>query len=335
MRAVVLHGSREPAAVRVEHVAAPVPGPGEVVVRVRAAALNHRDVYICRGRYAGLRYPRILGADAVGEVAGLGAGVGGFAAGDRVVINPALDWGDDERAAGRNFRILGMPDDGTFAELVKAPAANLFPCPPTLADDQAAALPLAGLTAYRALVGRGNLQAGERVLVTGIGGGVATFALLMARRLGARVFVTSGHDEKLRRAQALGAEAGYNYRTQDWVGEVRNATAGGPDLIIDGVGGATFEQTLDAARPGGRVVCYGATTGDTPQLTVRRVFWKQLSILGTTMGSPSDFAGMLALCAGGGIQPVIDRVFPLEEAGAALARMERAEQFGKIVLGVS
>jgi zinc-binding alcohol dehydrogenase/oxidoreductase len=183
-------------------------------------------------------------------------------------------------------------------------------------------------------VSRGGLQHGERVLITGIGGGVATLALVLARKLGARVFVTSGSDEKLQRAAGVGAERGFNYRSPDWVTAVRQATDGGPDLIIDGVGGATFEQALDVAHPGGRLVSYGATTGNAPQLTVRRIFWKQLSVLGTTMGSPADFASMLALFDGGHLGPVIDRVYPLAEAGAALERLERAEQFGKIVLGI-
>lgn len=334
MQAVVYHGAVEPATLRTESVPDPVAVAGEVVVRLRAAALNHRDVFICRGQYAGLRFPAILGADGAGEVAALGSGVSALRLGDPVIINPCLDWGDDQRVAGPAFRILGMPDDGTFAELVRVPAVNVYPMPSGLTAEAAAALPLAGLTAYRALVSRGELQGGECVLITGIGGGVATLALLMARALGARVFVTSGSDEKLRRALELGAESAANYRTQDWVAEVRKATGGGPDLIIDGVGGATFEQALDVARPGGRIVSYGATAGNTPQLTVRRIFWKQLSVHGTTMGSPADFGGMLRLVADHAIQPVIDKVYPLAESGAALERLERADQFGKIVLRV-
>ncbi|HEV7213947.1 MAG TPA: zinc-binding dehydrogenase [Chloroflexota bacterium] len=332
MRAIVLRGAGEPAALRVEDVPEPKAAPEQVLVRVQAAALNHRDVYIRRGQYAGLRYPTTLGADGAGEVAALGADVSAVKVGDRVLINPSLDWGDDQRVAGKSFRILGMPDNGTFAELVAVPAANVLPQPPELTLEEAAALPLAGLTAYRALFSRGGLQPGESALVTGIGGGVATLGLIMARAVGARVYVTSGSDEKLRRAAELGAAAGYNYRTQDWVTAVRQATEGGPDLILDSVGGATFEQALDAVRPGGRVVSYGATTGNAAQLTVRRVFWKQLSVLGTTMGSPADFAAMLHLVGEHSIRPVIDTVFPLAETGAALDRLERGEQFGKVVL---
>jgi len=336
VKAIVLHSVSEPEALRLEEAPDPAPGPGQVVVRLRAAAVNHRDLWICRGRYAGLRFPIIPGSDGVGEIAAIGRGVAGVSSGASVAINPSLDWGDDPRAFGPKFRILGLPDNGTFAEQVAVPAANVLPRPAGLTDEEAAAVPLAGLTAYRAVVTRGRAQRGETVLVLGIGGGVATYALLIARQIGARVLVTSGSDEKLARARALGADQGFNYKTADWVAAAREATGGlGPDLIIDGTGGATFEQALDAARPGGRVVSYGATTGNVPELTVRRVFWKQLSVLGSTMGSPDDFRAMLALFGEGRLRPVIDRVFSLADAGAALLRMERAEQFGKIVLRIA
>ena len=334
MKAIVLHDVSEPEALRPEEVADPTPGPGEAVVRLHAAALNRRDLYICRGQYAGLRFPIIPGSDGVGEVAAVGPGVAGVAAGDQVVINPSLEWGDNPRVPGPKWRILGSPDDGTFAQMVKVPADSLFPRPAGLSDEEAAALPLAGLTAYRAVVTRGGVRDGETVLVTGIGGGVATFALLIARQRGARVLVTSGSDEKLARARDLGAEAGFNYRTSNWVKAVRAATNGGPDLIVDGTGGETFGQAVDVARPGGRVVTYGATTGATRDFLVRRIFWKQLDVLGSTMGSPDDFRAMLALFGPGGPRPVVDMVFPLAEAGAALRRMEEAAQFGKIVLRI-
>jgi zinc-binding alcohol dehydrogenase/oxidoreductase len=335
VKAIVLHGAGEPETVRLEDVPDPTAGPGQVVVRLRAAALNHRDLYICRGQYAGLKFPIVIGSDGAGEVAAAGPGVTGVAIGAPVVIFPSLDWGDDPRAFGPRFRILGLPDNGTFAEQVAVPAANALPRPEGLRDEEAAAIPLAGLTAYRAVVTRGRVQRGESVLVTGIGGGVATFALLIARHAGARVLVTSGSDAKLARAKALGAEAGFNYTAGDWVPGAREATGGqGPDLIIDGTGGPTFERAIDAARPGGRVVSYGATTGNTPELTMRRIFWKQLNLLGTTMGTLDDFRGMLALFGRNGLRPVVDRVFPLAQAGAALRHMAEAEQFGKIVLRI-
>lgn len=335
MKAIVLHSVGEPEGLRLEDVPDRTPGPGQVVVRLRAAALNHRDLFICRGQYAGLRFPIIPGSDGAGEVVAVGEGVTGVRRGSSVVINPSLDWGDDPRAFGSRFRILGLPDDGTFAEQVAVAAANVLPRPDGLTDEEAAAIPLCGLTAYRAVVTRGQVQRGETALVLGIGGGVATSALIIAKHAGARVLVTSGSDAKLARAQALGAEGGFNYKTTDWVKAARDATGGqGPELIIDGTGGVTFERALDAARPGGRVVSYGATTGNVPELTTRRVFWKQLSVLGSTMGTPEDFRAMLALFGQGKLRPAVDELFPLAEAGRALGRMERAEQFGKIVLRI-
>jgi zinc-binding alcohol dehydrogenase/oxidoreductase len=336
MKAIVLHEAGGPEAVRLEDVADPTPGPGEVVVRLRAAALNHRDLFISRGQYAGLRFPIILGADGVGELAEAGESVAAIRLGEPVVINPSLEWGGDDRAQAATFRILGLPDNGTFAEMVKVRAENIATRPVGLSDEEAAALPLCGLTAYRAVVTRGRVQPEETVLVLGIGGGVATFALLIAKHLGAKVLVTSGSDAKLARARALGADAGFNYSTSDWVAAARAATGGrGPDVIIDGTGGPTFDRALDAARPGGRVVTYGATTGAVPELAVRRIFWKQLTILGSTMGSPDDFRGMLALFGEGKLRPVVDRVYPLAEAGQALRRMDQAAQFGKIVLRIT
>ncbi len=335
MKAIVLHQVGDPEALRLEDAPEPVAGPGQVLVRLRAAALNHRDLYICRGQYAGIKYPIIPGSDGVGEIVSAGDGVRGARPGDSVIINPSLAWGSDPTVAGPRWRILGLPDNGTFAELVVVPAENVLPRPAGLSDEEAASLPLAGLTAYRAVMTRGRVRPGETVLVLGIGGGVATLAFLIAKHAGARVLVTSGSDAKLERARALGADAGFNYKTADWVKAVKEATGGaGADLVVDGTGGAPFDQALDAVRAGGRVVTYGATLGNTPQLTVRRVFWKQLNVLGTTMGSPEDFRGMLTLFGGGGLRPVVDRVVPLAEAGGALAHMERAEQFGKIVLRI-
>lgn len=334
MKAFVLQQVGDPRNVHLEDVADPVPGQGEVVVHLHAAALNHRDVYITQGQYAGLKFPIIPGSDGVGEIAAIGEGVEGWHVGDAVIINPSLEWGEDPAVAGPRWRILGLPDNGTYAEMVKVPASAIFPRPTGLTDEEAAALPLAGLTGYRATVTRGKVQPGDSVLVTGIGGGVATFALLIAMKMGARVFVTSGSDEKLQRAQSLGASGGFNYKTSNWVKAVREATGGqGPDLIVDGTGGETFNSALDAVKPGGRVVSYGSTTGSAPELVVRRIFWKQLNVFGSTMGSPEDFQGMLTLFSSG-LHPIVDKVFPLEEAGEALRHMNSASQFGKIVLSI-
>lgn len=332
MRAVVLRETGGPEVLRVEHVDDPVPGPGEVVVQLEAAALNKRDSWIRQGLYAGIRLPVILGSDGAGVIVATGPDVDDSLEGWRVVINPSLDWGGDARVQGPDFRILGLPDDGTYAEYVRVPANAIHTMPSSLSAEEAAAIPLAGLTAYRAVVTRGQAQVDEHVVITGVGGGVATMALQMARYAGARVSVTSGSAAKLARAQEFGAQGGVNYRDPDWVEALRDLTDGGPHLVIDGTGGAQLDQLLDLVRPGGRIVTYGATLGSVPRLQVRRVFWKQLTLMGTTMGTDHEFADMLKWFETGAVSPIVDCVYPLEEAPAAHARLDAAEQFGKVVL---
>ncbi len=333
MKAVVLRTLGAPEVLRVEDVPDPRHEPGEVLVRLRAAALNHRDVWIRRGQYAGIKLPVILGSDGAGEVIETGAAVDPKWRGHEVIINPSLHWGDDERMQGPGWQILGLPRDGTYADLVKVPADALFDKPSHLSFEEAAAIPLASLTAYRALVTRAQLQANETVVITGIGGGVATCALLFAARLGARTFVTSGSDAKIEAARARGAAGGVNHSNADWPKAMLALIGGRPDVVIDGAGGDTFNRALDLVSPGGRVVSYGATTGPTPTLEVRRIFWKQLNVLGSTMGSPRDFAGMLQLYAGG-LRPIVDAVLPLDQVAEAHRRMDEELQFGKIVLKI-
>ncbi len=239
----------------------------------------------------------------------------------------------DARVQGPSYKILGLPDDGTYAERVRVPAENLFLKPAALSWEAAAAIPLAGLTAYRAVVTRARVQRGETVLITGIGGGVATFALLIARHLGARVIVTSASDAKLERAGQLGAGGGVNYTHDGWAKQAQALCDGGPDVIVDSAGRDAFPALLDIVKPGGRIVTFGATTGSAASIEVRRVFWKQLTILGSTMGTPAEFAEMLALFDGP-LVPVVDRVFPLAAAPDAHRRMDSADQFGKIVLEI-
>ena len=335
MKAVVLRELGGPENLRIEEVADPQPNAGEVLIRLKAAAVNHRDLYIRTGKYAGIKLPIILGSDGSGEVVDVGADVDRSLVGKAVVINPSMDWGEDERSQGPAFRILGLPDNGTYAQLIKVPAANVFAKPAALSFEDAAAIPLAGLTAYRALVTRAQVQAGETVLIPGIGGGVATFVLQIAKSLGARVLVTSGSDNKLARARELGAEDGVNYHHGDWVKQIVSlAGSKGVDVVIDSVGGETFASALEVIKPGGRIVTYGATTGAAKQIEVRRIFWKQLNVLGSTMGTQHEFAAMLELFGNNTLRPVVDRIFTLAEVQAAHGRLEEAGQFGKLVLRI-
>jgi len=333
VRAVVLRELGDAGNLRVEEWPMPVPGPGEVVVRVRAASLNHRDVWIRRGQYAGIRLPAILGSDATGEVTAAGDADGKSWLGREVVIDPSLEWGPDLRAQGGDFHLLGMPTEGTYAEFVKVPAANVYAKPSHLTLEEAAALPLASVTAYRALVTRAAVQAGEIVVITGIGGGVALAALTIAVSLGATVYVTSGSETKIASAKQYGAAGGVTHRASGWPRTLLEMIGRRPDVIVDGAGGDTLAQALDLVKPGGRIVTYGATCGAVPSLEVRRIFWKQIDIRGSTMGTPEDFSRMLDLYATG-VRPVVDSVFLLENVAQAHARIDSGDQFGKIVLRV-
>ena len=330
MQAAVLSDLKQPIAL--QSVADPVAQPGQAVVRLKAAALNHRDLWIRLGQYAGIKVPSILGSDGAGVVESVGSPVDAAWIGRDVIINPALDWGADPRARGPKFRILGLPDDGTFAEKIAIASVNLAPKPAHLTWEQAAALPLAGLTAWRALFTRAQLQAGEKVLVTGIGGGAALFALQFAVAAGAQVWVTSSSVDKLARARSLGAAGGVDYREAGWGAALQTAAGGLFDVIVDSAGGEGFGQLIELAKPGGRLAFFGATRGNPPGFDMRRGFFRQINLLGTTMGSPADFAGMTAFVAQHRIVPTVDRVFPLAETEAALRHMESAAQFGKIVL---
>ena len=311
----------------------PVAGPGEAVVQVQAAALNRRDVWIQHGRYFLKDYPAILGSDCAGVVSEVGPDVDQVWVGQEVIVDPGTDWGSNPRAHSADYKILGMPQPGSFAEYVKVPAQNLHPRPPHLSFEQAAALPLAGLTAYRALFTKCQLQPAEKVLVTGAGGGVALFAVQFAVAAGAEVWVTSGSDEKLERANALGAAGGVNYRRDGWSKELK-AQTDGFDVLIDSAAGEGFVQLVKLAKPGGRIGIYGGTTGMIGHINPAELFWKQLTIYGSTMGTAEDFAGMLRLVNEKRLQPVVDVVFSLEEAEQAMRYMEAGRQFGKIVLQV-
>jgi zinc-binding alcohol dehydrogenase/oxidoreductase len=308
----------------------PVPAAGEVVVDIRAAALNHRDLWIKLGQYAGLKFPCIPGSDGSGVVSALGAGADTSWLGREVVINPSFGWGGREDAQGPSFTILGLPRDGTLAQRVAVPQSQLAPKPAHLDHVHAAALPLAGLTAWRSLVSRARAVPGERVLVTGIGGGAALFALQYAVALGCEAWVTSSSDEKIAAAVRLGAKGGFRYDREGWVAQ---AQAAGPfNVVIDSAGGPGFGALLDIAAPGGRIAFFGATRGSVPDVALRKVFWKQLSLLGSTMGSPSDWERMTEFVGRHRLVPVVSSVTPLDRAPEAFDAMERGSQFGKLVV---
>src|SRR5215471_5124683 len=328
MRAVRIHEDGGPEVLVLDEVPDPSPDAGEVLVRLRASALNHLDVWIRKG-LPSVPKPRILGADGAGVVAALGENVSGFEAGERVVINPGIEVG------GGRIHVIGEHGDGTNAELIAIPAANVHPIPEGLTFEEAAAFPLVFETAYRMLVTRARVREGEWVLAWGIGGGVSTAVLAIAKALGGRVIVTSSSDAKLERARELGADATVNHANGDVKAAVHEATGGrGADIVIEHVGEATWRTSLEIAAPGARIAVCGATTGPNPPANLHRIWWKQLSILGSTMGTGEDFAGAYELVASGRARPVVDHVFALDEIQAAHERLESGEQLGKIVLSL-
>jgi NADPH:quinone reductase-like Zn-dependent oxidoreductase len=328
VQAVRIHEDGGPEVLVLEEVPDPSPAPGEVLIRLRTSALNHLDVWIRKG-LPSVPKPRILGADGAGVVESLGHGVSGFEPGQPVVINPGVE------AADGAIHVIGEHGDGTNAQLIAVPATNVYPIPDGLSFEEAAAFPLVFETAYRMLVTRARLQAGEWVLLWGIGSGVSTAGLAIANALGARTIVTSSSDEKLARARDLGADATVNHATDDVKAAVKDATAGhGADVVIDHVGEATWRTSLDVAAREGRIAVCGATSGPNPPAALHRVWWKQLTILGSTMGTKADFEGAYDLIASGRARPVVDEVLPLAEIRAAHERLEAGEQLGKIVLTI-
>jgi NADPH:quinone reductase-like Zn-dependent oxidoreductase len=325
---------------RYEDVPVPAPGPGEVLVALRAAALNHLDLFVRNG-IPGVRLPHIGGADGSGIVLENGAGSGRYPQGTRVFFDPGISDGScDYCRRGENslcdhWQLLGENRDGTFAQAVVVPEVNLRRIPEQLSFEEAAAFPLVFLTAWRMVVSKARVQAGETVLILGIGGGVAIAALQIARMLGARVFVTSSSEQKLARAGQLGAEVLINHREKDFSREVWSITGKrGVDVVVDDVGAATWDRSIRALTRGGRLVTCGATSGPKPDEDLRRIFAKQITIYGSTMGTRQDWSALNEHLAKGEIKPVVDRTFPLKEAAAAQEVMARGEQFGKLVLTI-
>jgi NADPH:quinone reductase-like Zn-dependent oxidoreductase len=332
MRALTLNGSNGPSSLALVDVDVPDPGPDEVRVKLKCAALNRRDVWMTVGQYPGIQMPAIAGSDGSGIIDAAGTGVSKDCLGSEVVIYPALEWGDDPLCGGKNFRVLGMPDQGTFAEYICVPKSSIYPKPTHLNWEQAAAFPLAGLTAWRAAVTHGEVEKGNKVLVTGIGGGAAGFALLWAKEKGADVIVTSSSQGKIDAAMKEGAVAGYDYSNDSWVKELKSEI--GPiDLVIDSGGGDGMNSVLDTLKNGGRYIFFGATQGNPSRgLNMAKLFFKQIRIQGTTMGRPEEFQEMMDFVSDNKLEPIIDQTFNFADAIAAHQRMLNSEQMGKIVL---
>jgi zinc-binding alcohol dehydrogenase/oxidoreductase len=309
----------------------PEPQTGEIRVELRASALNHRELWIVQGQYPGMRLPCTMGCDGSGIIESLGSKCGGLEVGTEVALYPGLKWGGNPDFPASEFGLLGMPGPGTIAEYICVPAENAVVKPSSLSFEEAAATGLAGLTAWRALITKARLRAGERVLITGIGGGVATFALRFAVALGATVFVSSGSAETLEKARELGAAAGFNYKDPDWRKSVAKVT-GGIDIVIDGAPAASYGNYARALNMGARIVVYGSTGG--PQFTVNapELFLKNLALIGSNVGNLEEYKAMLAFVEQHRLRPVIDRAFAFKDAADALQYLATGHRFGKVTI---
>jgi zinc-binding alcohol dehydrogenase/oxidoreductase len=332
MKAVLFRGKDHPLAI--EEVKKPKPIKDQVLVKIKYAALNHRDLWLIQEQAQHFPNGIILGSDAAGVIEDVGEDADPLLAGTEVVINPSLEWGNNPVVQGDAFKILGFPDNGTFAEYLVIPKKYIFEKPERLSFSESAAAPLSALTAYRALFSKARLRAKEKVLITGVGGGAALWALQFAVSYQARVYVTSGSEEKLNKAKSLGALGGYNYKDPDWAAKAQKE-AGGFDIIIDSAGGNQFAKYIELAVPGGRIVNFGRTAGNITEISTRLLYWKQISIHGTTMGTRDEFLSMLNFLESRNIKPVIDKIYPLDQIHAAIERMQQGDQFGKIVLEIS
>jgi zinc-binding alcohol dehydrogenase/oxidoreductase len=309
--------------------------PGEVLVKIYAAALNHRDEWSRMGMYPGMRYPSILGSDGCGVVEKVADSNDEAWLGKTVIINPNVNWGENPAFQSLNYTILGMPTNGTLAEYVAVQAHRLHEKPAHLSHEQAAAIPLAGLTAYRAMFTKGEVKTGKSVLISGIGGGVALFALQFGVAAGAKVYVTSSKDQKIAKAVELGAIYGVNYKSETWSKDLLKREYAGFDAIIDGAGGPQFGDTVKLIASAGNYVVYGATAGAPSPLHLPRLFFSQASIKGSTMGNDQEFKAMVEFVDKHKIAPVISSVRPIDEAISAFDEMHEGKQFGKLVIKIS
>jgi NADPH:quinone reductase-like Zn-dependent oxidoreductase len=333
MRAIFFRGKDQPLEVKAIEKFKPI--KDQVLVRLHNAALNHRDIWTWREQNTVSSDGVILGSDGCGVVEDVGADADSSIIGLEVIINPSLEWGTNPVVQGNSFKILGFPDHGTFSDYIVISKKYVFEKPAHLTFAESATVPLSGLTAYRALFSKARLRLKETVLITGIGGGAALWALQFAVSYQARVYVTSGSDEKLARAKELGALGGFNYKDPDWAEKALHESGGGFDIIIDSAGGKEFSKLIVLALPGGRIVNFGRTAGNISDIPTKLLYWKQISIHGTTMGTRDEFLSMLDFLEGRSIKPVIDKIFPLEQAENAMRRMECGDQFGKIVLQIA
>ena len=331
MKAALFKGKDLP--LLVEEYKKPKPVKDQVLIKLKYAALNHRDLWLMQEQTQPFPQGIVLGSDGAGIVEDVGEDADPLLVGAEVVINPSLDWGNNPVVQGDAFRILGFPDNGTFAEYIAISRKYIFEKPEHLSFEEAAAAPLSGLTAYRALFTKARLRADEKVLITGIGGGAALWALQFAVAYKARVFVTSGSEEKIGRAKELGAISGFNYKDPAWDAKAKKE-AGGFDIVIDSAGGNDFGKYVELAMPGGRIVNFGRTAGNISEVSTRLLYWKQISILGTTMGTRDEFLSMLHFLESRSIKPVLDKTYPLSQVKEAFQRMDNANQFGKIILEI-
>jgi NADPH:quinone reductase-like Zn-dependent oxidoreductase len=342
MKALAFNAFGGPETLKLQDVPDPTIGADDVLVRVKACALNHLDIFVREGIPA-LKTPLPFwtGCDIAGDVAEVGANVKGVKVGDRVAVNPNLTCGrcefciQGEDSLCVRYGILGEHAHGGMAELVRVNGANVLPIPAHVSYEDAASFILVNMTAWRMVVTQGQLRPGQDVLILGVGGGVSSTAVQIAKLGGARVIVTSSSDDKLARARALGADIGINYAKEDWAKVVFEKTGRrGVDLVIENVGASTWKQSIRSVKKGGRLVTCGATTGPIGETDIRIVFWNQISIIGSTMGTRKDFNDVMGLLFEGRLTPLVDEVVPLAEGAAAQQRLAEGKQFGKIVLRV-
>lgn len=312
----------------------PSPKPNEVVVKIKAASINHRDEWIRKGQYARMQWPVFPGSDGAGIVTSVGEEVNPTVIGNSVIIDPTLVWGDNPLAQSEHFSVLGMPSHGTFAEYVAVPATHIHEIPSHLSFEQAACLPIAGATVYRSVFTQANVTKQSTVFISGIGGGVALTALQFLVALGAKVFVSSSSQEKLQKAIELGATGGVLYTEKDWHKQVLSMS-GGIDVVIDGAGGDSFNSLITITKPGGTIVSYGATNGEVSNFSLPKLFWKQIRLQGTTMSTNEEFANMVSFVCEHRIVPVIHSVFPFKNVIEAFTEFQSGAHFGKIVLSIS